>query len=101
MENNALTKLTKQIDLILETIPGIVGFAPIFDYAENNNKTTCSIVDHKNNNNLEISIGIIINRNVASKNLSNDIYKAINFSFKNKKNLYSLKKLNIYIKGVV
>ena len=53
----------------------------------------------ENNKDLEISLGLIINRNVTTKNLTKEIFEAINFNIKKNK-IYTLKKLNVYVKGV-
>lgn len=100
MENQKFLKLIKQIDSILETTPGIIGLVSLLDGSAKNKDNWIKIEDIKNNNFLEISIAIIINRNVTVKNLSNEILETINFHFKNQKQDYTLKKLNVYIKGV-
>lgn len=100
MENQKLLKIIKQIDSILETTPGIIGLVSLLDGSSKKKDNWIKIEDIKNNGHLEISIAIIINRNVATKNLSNEILETIKFHFKNTKQDYVLKKLNIYIKGV-
>ncbi len=102
MENKKLLKVVKEIHSILETTPGIIGFVSLLEGISRDKSETnwIKIEDTKKNGNLEISIGIIINRNVTSKNLSNEIFESINFHFKNQKNNLVLKKLNVYIKGV-
>ncbi len=100
MENQKISKIIKQIDSILETTPGIIGLVSLLDGSNKNKNNWIKIEDIRNNGSLEISIAIVINRNITVKNLSNEIFETINFYFKNKKQEYLLKKLNIYIKGV-
>ena len=68
----------------------------LWEKCNKNKNNWIKIEDIKNNGSLEISIAIIINRNITVKNLSNEIFETINFYFKNKKQEYLLKKLNIY-----
>lgn len=97
MNEQKLINLEREINLILETIPGIVGFAPLIEFDKSQN--WIKIVNEENSNNLEISLGVIVNRNITSKNLSREISESIDFAFKERKIEYKLKKLNIYIKG--
>lgn len=89
-------EIIKEIVPILEKLPGLLGFVSIFDINNNHDSSIIVSIEDKN---LEISIGCIINRNVTSKVMNEEIYSALNFHFKKEKK-YILKKLNIYIKGV-
>ena len=90
-------EIIKKIIPILETLPGLLGFVSVFDNNDDDNDS--SIIISIEDKNLEISIGCIINRNVTSKVMNEEIYNALNFHFKKEKK-FILKKLNIYIKGV-
>ena len=87
-------KLNEEIIKILESTPGVAGFSPLIDGQEE-----FLNISIENNKNLEISLGLIIKRNVTTKNLTKEIFEAINFNIKKNK-IYILKKLNVYIKGV-
>ncbi|MBR3571461.1 MAG: hypothetical protein IKL15_02210 [Mycoplasmataceae bacterium] len=87
-------KLNEEIMKILESTPGVVGFSSLID-----EKEEFLDISIENNKDLEISLGLIINRNVTTKNLTKEIFEAINFNIKKNK-IYTLKKLNVYIKGV-
>lgn len=90
----AQDKLNEEIMKILESTPGVVGFSSLID-----GKEEFLDISIENNKDLEISLGLIINRNVTTKNLTKEIFEAINFNIKKNK-IYTLKKLNVYIKGV-
>lgn len=88
--------LSNKIISILESIPGIIGFSPIIDNDKDNGDFINLWI---NDDVIDISIGIIINRNITTKNMSTQIYETINFHLKKDKK-YKLGKLNVYIKGV-
>ncbi|WP_406602197.1 hypothetical protein ACJA28_03160 [Mesomycoplasma moatsii] len=86
--------LNENIIMALETIPGVLGFKPIVD--EDKEFIKCFV----ENKYLDISLGLIISRNITSKAISNEILEAIKFFLKKKKINYVLRELKIYIKGV-
>lgn len=97
MDSKKILSVSNTIKKRLETIPGIVDFVSL---VEDNNDSDLNWIhiDTDDDSNLEISIAIIINRNVATINLSKEVYEAIHFEFKKLK--FNLKKLNFYIRGV-
>lgn len=97
MDSKKILSVSNTIKKRLETIPGIVDFVSL---VEDNNDSDLNWIhiDTDDDSNLEISIAIIINRNVATINLSKEVYEAIRFEFKKLK--FNLKKLNFYIRGV-
>lgn len=97
MDSKKILSVSNTIKKRLETIPGIVDFVSL---VEDNNDSDLNWIhiDTDDDSNLEISIAIIINRNVATTNLSKEVYEAIRFEFKKLK--FNLKKLNFYIRGV-
>lgn len=97
MDSKKILSISNTIKKRLETIPGIVDFVPL---VEDNNESNLNWIhiNIEDDSNLEILIAVIINRNVATTNLSKEVYEAICFEFKKLK--FSLKKLNFYIRGV-
>lgn len=97
MDSKKILSISNAIKKRLETIPGIVDFVPLIE-EDNESNLDWIHINTEDGSNLEIMIAIIINRNVATTNLSKEVYEAISFEFKKLK--LNLKKLNFYIRGV-
>lgn len=86
--------------LMLETIPGIVGLTPIVDnYDVKQKSKNNSILLIENGKKVELSIGIIIKKDIVVKNLINEINEHVSYIL-NKEKKCKLNKLNVYIKGI-
>lgn len=93
----AKKELEKEIITLLEFVPGIAGFESIVEEGKKN-QNYIIIENNKTNKDLDISLGIIIDKNVLSETITKEIISALKFFFK--KSQYNLGKLKIYIKGV-
>lgn len=89
--------LEKNIVSLLEVVPGIAGFESIVDEGKKN-QNFIIIEDNQKNKDVDISIGIIIDKNVLSDTITKEILSTLKYFFK--KSQYNLGKLKIYIKGV-
>ena len=88
-------EIKQKIKSILESIPGVLGFETIIE----NKKKEDHIYIMENDNKIDISLGLIINRNISTKTVANEIYESLQYKFKAGKK-FTLNKLNLYIKGV-
>lgn len=97
MKNEAY--LVKQIRPIFEIIPGIVDFASIINNPTNEkDKKMFFKIEEIKDNKLDISVGLIINRNINLFTLEKEIYENLMFYFKKNKK-WTLNKVNLFIKG--
>ncbi len=88
------SKIHKKIKEILEITPGVVQLS----FVVPEEKDT-QIMINEEQNNLDISVGIIISKDIVAQTLSKELYELINFYIKNQTN-FKLRKLNVYINGV-
>ena len=88
------SKIHKKIKEILEITPGVVQLS----FVVPEEKDT-QIMINEEQNNLDISLGIIISKDIVAQTLSKELYELINFYIKNQTN-FKLRKLNVYINGV-
>ncbi len=89
--------ISKKILQSLEITPGVLHFANLSDNLKNKNDYIRCDIDNKN---INISVGLIISKNVNLIMLSDEITNIVKFFLKNKYKNLSLGKLNIYVKGV-
>lgn len=87
-------ELIAEIKELVQTIPGVVNFSTF----ENDGVSDALIINENKNDEIDIRIAIIINRNTSIINITNQIYKLLEFKFR--KHKISSFILNLYIKGV-
>ncbi len=102
-----INNLINNVKDILERTPGVLGLSAINEDQEiSTSKKSKKEINNSikvlinNDKYLELFIGIIINRNITISNISQEIQESIQFYLKKHKSSLSLKKLNIYIRGV-
>ncbi len=92
-------EIGKSVVSILESMPGILGFESIIETDDPKKDKYDFIIVNESNNKLDISLGLIINKNVSTETISRELSETFQYYFKKNKK-YTLNKLNIYIKGV-
>ena len=92
---NSKTLIAK-VKAAVETTAGVVGFSKL-EFVEEESQENWILIEQIQSG-IDMKIGIIIDRNAVSKNITNEINEVVKYVLK--KESLKLTKLIIYIKGV-
>ena len=89
-------KLIAKVKAAVETTAGVVGFSKL-EFVEEESQENWILIEQIQSG-IDMKIGLIIDRNAVSKNITNEINEVVKYVLK--KESLKLTKLIIYIKGV-